>query len=278
MQDDVRKIGSTFIYSEEMSWYEFGPDHPFKPERAAKTYDLCTRYGVMNHPWMNILEPDAIDEDLLRLFHQSDYLYILSKASRGEISLETLVRGLGTEDNPIVQGIYEWSLKAAGGTHEALSRIMRGDTLIGFNPLGGFHHAMPDHASGFCYLNDIAVAIKDARRISKETRIAFVDLDAHHGNGVQQAFYTDREVLFISLHQTGRTIYPGSGSETEVGEGEGKGFTINFPLEPGTDDEIYDFALNEVVFPLVRSFSPDIIALKSARISSSRTPLFSLIA
>jgi acetoin utilization protein AcuC len=121
---------------------------------------------------------------------------------------------------------------------------------------------MPGQAEGFCYINDIVIAIKNSLQSSKGTRIAYVDLDAHHGNGVQEAFYRDPEVLFISLHQTGRTIYPGSGNETDMGEDEGKGSTINFPLEPGTDDEIYDFALNEAIFPLVDAFSPDIVVLE----------------
>jgi acetoin utilization protein AcuC len=246
-----------------MSWYEFGPDHPFKPERAAKTYDLCSRYGVMNHPWMKVVEPDPIEEGLLELFHDPTYIKLLSEASDGRVSIETLERGLGTKDNPILKGIYEWSLKAAGGTNKALRDIIKGNALVGFNPLGGFHHAMPGYAEGFCYINDISIAIKNAQRMSKGIRIAYVDLDAHHGNGVQEAFYDDPEILFVSVHQTGRTIYPGSGKETEMGENEGKGFTINFPLEPGSDDEIYGYALKESVFPLVEAFSPEIIVLEA---------------
>jgi acetoin utilization protein AcuC len=166
---------------------------------------------------------------------------------------------LGTRDNPILSGIYEWSLLAAGGTHGAMRRIINGDALVGFNPLGGFHHAMPGHAEGFCYINDVVIALRYALGTSSRRKIAFIDLDAHHGNGVQEAFYGDPGVLFISLHETGRSLYPGSGSETEMGKGEGRGFTVNVPLEPGTDDEVYEFALESVVFPLVKCFSPDII-------------------
>ena len=259
-QDDVQKVGSIFMYSEEMGWFDFGPGHPFKPERANKTYELCTRYGVMNHPWMKILKPEPIELALLPLFHERAYIGLLEEASNGKVRPEMLERGLGTEDNPILSGIWLWSLLAAGGTHNAMDHLIRDDALVAFNPLGGFHHAMPGHAEGFCYINDIAIALMDAINRLPGQRIAYLDLDAHHGNGVQEAFYGDPRVLVVSIHETGKSLYPWSGSETEIGEGEGKGFTVNFPLEPGSDDEVFDFALDEAVFPLVRSFSPDIIA------------------
>jgi acetoin utilization protein AcuC len=258
-QEDLQTVGSIFVYSNEMAWFDFGPDHPYKPERASKTYDLCTRYGVMKQPWITILEPKPLAKRLLMLFHEADYIRILEDASAGEVRLEMLAHGLGSEDNPIVPGIYEWSLQAAGGTHEAMDRIMNGDALVAFNPLGGFHHGMADYGEGFCYINDIAITIKDALNRWPEQRIAYVDFDAHHGNGVQEAFYGDPRILFISLHETGRTLYPWSGSEKEIGNAEGKGFTVNFPLEPGSDDEVYDSVLDDVVFPLLGSFSPNII-------------------
>jgi acetoin utilization protein AcuC len=256
---DVQDIGSVFVYSDEMSRFDFGPDHPFKPERASKTYELCTRYGIMNHPWIRILEPRPLDPALVTLFHDSAYLELLREASQGRFRLEMLERGLGTADNPILCGIYEWSLRAAGGTHEAMKHLLDGRALIAFNPLGGFHHAMAEHAEGFCYINDIVISIEDVLRCFSGLKIAFIDLDAHHGNGVQSAFYKDPRVLFISLHETGRTLYPWSGNETEIGEGEGRGFTVNVPLEPGTDDEVYGFVFDAVVPPLIRAFSPDLI-------------------
>lgn len=242
-----------------MSRFDFGPNHPFKPERAAKTYDLCTRYGVMNHPWMRILEPEALARPLLMLFHEPSYVSLLEEASGGKVRLEMLERGLGTADNPILSGIYEWSLLAAGGTHKAMNHLINGDALVAFNPLGGFHHAMPGHAEGFCYINDIAIALLYAVDRLSGLKIAYLDFDAHHGNGVQAAFYGDSRVLVVSIHETGKALYPWSGNEIEMGEGEGKGFTVNFPLEPGSDDEVFDFALDEAVFPLVKSFSPDIV-------------------
>jgi acetoin utilization protein AcuC len=250
---------SVFYYSDEMGRFDFGPDHPFKPERATITYDLCNRYGVLNYPWMVVQEPRPVDPSLLSLFHEPEYVLLLERASRGEVSLEMLERGLGTSDTPILRGIFEWSLKTVGGTHSAMHEILSGRAGKAFNVLGGFHHAMPGHAEGFCYLNDIAVTILDALRSAKDLRIAYVDFDAHHGNGVQHAFYAEPRVLVISVHETGKTLYPWSGNETETGEGEGTGFTVNLPLEPGTDDEVYSFVLDSAVFPLLRGFSPDII-------------------
>ncbi len=258
-EDDVQELGSIFVYSEEMSRFDFGPDHPFKPERASKTYELCTRYGVIDHPWMKTVKPEPLEPSLLPLFHEPEYIHFLKEASLGNVLLEALERGIGTEDNPILPGIYEWSLLAAGGTHKTLDHLIKGEALVGFNPLGGFHHGMPGHAEGFCYINDIAVALKDARERVPELSFVYLDIDAHHGNGVQEAFYRDSRVLVVSIHETGKTLYPWSGHEAEIGEEEGKGFTVNFPLEPGSDDEIFDFALNEAVFPLIKSFSPDII-------------------
>jgi len=256
---DVQSLGSIFVYSDEMGWFDFGPDHPFKPERATKTFELCTRYGVMNQPWIKVLEPEPIEMALLELFHEPEYLTLLEESSAGKVRLEILERGLGTADNPILTGIYEWSLLVAGGTQTAMDKLIKDDALVAFNPLGGFHHAMPGHAEGFCYINDISIAIIYALRKSSELKILYIDLDAHHGNGVQEAFYEDPRVLFISLHETGKTLYPWSGYETEIGEGDGKGFTVNLPLEPGTDDEVYNFVLDEAVFPLIKSYAPDLI-------------------
>jgi acetoin utilization protein AcuC len=253
------RLPSCFVYSEEMGRFEFGPDHPFKPERATKTYDLCLRYGVLNYPWMKVVEPQKIDEELLTLFHELEYLALLKKASQGEVSIDMLQRGLGTADTPIIKGIYEWSLRAAGGTHFAMKDILEGRAQVAFNPLGGFHHAMPGNAEGFCYINDVVIAMKCALLDRPDLKIAFVDFDAHHGNGVQGAFYEDPRVLFISAHETGRTLYPGSGSETETGKGPGVGYTVNIPLEPGTDDEVYSFILDHAVFPVLKAFSPDFI-------------------
>jgi acetoin utilization protein AcuC len=253
----IKDLRSIFIHSDEVGRFDFGLGHPLKPERGIKAYDLCIRYGLMGHPWMGVIEPSPLDPSILTRFHDPAYLELLRKASKGEVSLDMLERGLGNEDNPVLPGIFEWSLKVAGGTSMSMEMLISCEVERAFNPYGGFHHAMADHAEGFCYINDIVIAIMEA--LEKGKRIAYIDIDAHHGNGVQDAFYRDPRLLFISLHETGRTLYPWSGMETEKGEGEGRGFTVNIPLEPGTDDEVYLYAFQEVVPPLLNSFSPDII-------------------
>jgi acetoin utilization protein AcuC len=140
-----------------------------------------------------------------------------------------------------------------------MENILNNGAGAAFNPLGGFHHAFADHVQGFCYLNDINIAILDALRKVPDIKIAYIDCDAHHGNGVQEAFYQDPRVLVISIHETGRTLYPWAGWETEIGEGRGKGFNINLLLEPWSDDEVYALAFDTIVSPIIKSFSPDII-------------------
>jgi acetoin utilization protein AcuC len=259
MNNNVQESGSVFVYSDELAWFDFGADHYFKPERAAKTYELCNRYGVMNYDWMKILNPERPDESILTLFHENEYIRLLEKASKGEFSLEILERGIGTQDNPILPGIFDWSLKVTGGTVAAMNRILKGEALAAFNPLGGFHHARKGSAEGFCYVNDIVIAIKDALIKYPGIKIAYLDIDAHHGNGVQEAFYDDPRVLFLCMHETGKNLYPWSGYENETGKGEARGFTVNIPLEPGSDDDVFSYAFDEIIPPLLNSFGPDLI-------------------
>jgi acetoin utilization protein AcuC len=258
-QETVHQKGSLFVYSDELAWFDFGDDHPFKPERSAKTYELCNRYGIMHQLWMKILKPELIDSDLLTLFHEPTYLKLLHEAGQGNVQLEMLERGIGTSDNPILPGILDWSIKVTGGTVMAMNQLISNKALVAFNPLGGFHHAKSNQAEGFCYINDIVIAIRNALQRYPELKIVYLDIDAHHGNGVQEAFYNDPRVLFISIHETGKTLYPWAGFETEMGEGSGKGFTINIPLEPGSDDDIFNSVFHEMVPPLITAFTPNVV-------------------
>ncbi len=273
MRERPDPFASAFIYSEEFSKFEYSSSHPFKPVRAKLTLDLCRRYGLVDRPWIRILPPHPTDFQTLAEFHDETYLKVLQAIDSDAMARELwpdlhsrddlkgdarlLKYGLGTEDNPVFSGVYEFSLLTAGATLLGARKIADGDIQVAFNPVGGFHHAGRDHAEGFCYVNDIAVAA--IQLLKQGLRVAFVDIDAHHGNGVQDAFYGDDRVLAISFHQNGKDIYPWSGFENEIGEGRGKGFTVNVPLPAGTDDEIFESAFEEVVPPLLGAFKPDIV-------------------
>jgi len=237
--------------------------------------DLCKRYGLIDEPWISVVGPEPIPDDLLLLFHTEKYLETLRNAGNGIITDETVMAGLGSSDNPIFSAMFEKSNCAAGGTLVALSHVMEcGERAVAFNPIGGFHHAFPDYAEGFCYLNDIAVAGRRLRQQGK--RFAYIDIDAHHGNGVEAAFQEDDGALVISIHQSGYTIYPGTGFENEIGQGKGRGYTINVPVPPQTDDDLYLKAFRAIVPPAVTAFAPDVILAQLGADSLANDPLTNL--
>ena len=266
---------SIFIHSHEVAKFDFGPGHPYKPERAIKAYELCRRYGVMDRSWMRTMAPKPIDPGLLSLFHDEEYLNLLREASAGKVTLDMLAHGIGTEDNPILPGIYEWSLMTAGATYMGMRLIVEGKADVVFNPLGGFHHARRDYAEGFCYVNDIAIAITDA--VKQGLKVAFIDIDAHHCNGVQDAFYEEDRALVVSLHETGETLYPGTGRMDEIGVGKGVGYNINIPLAEGTDDEVFVYAFQEVVPPIIKAFEPDLVVAEIGADTLRSDPLTNLL-
>ncbi|MDH4208580.1 MAG: acetoin utilization protein AcuC, partial [Anaerolineae bacterium] len=224
---------------------------------AEETVALCERYDLLDRPWIDVLGPEAAEEEVLALFHDWDYLAALQAANDGVFQERMLEFGLGTMDCPVFRGLYDYSALVTGGTMLAASLVRGGAYDLAFNPAGGFHHAQRRNAEGFCYVNDIAIAIRWLLRGG--CRVAYVDLDAHHGDGVQSAFYEDDRVLTISLHESGKTLFPWSGFETELGAGEGRGYNINVPLPPQTDDEVYLLAFREVVPAAIDAFNPDIV-------------------
>ena len=247
---------SAFIYSEAFSQYDFGPLHPFKTTRAKIVNELCHRYNLLDRPWIEILKPEPLCMEKLSLFHNEEYLRLLDSASSGTFDFEMLGCGLGTEENPVFEGLYNLVTLSAGATYLGKELLMREDFTVALNVFGGFHHAGRSHAEGFCYINDVGVAI--SHLLKEGFKVAYIDLDAHHGNGIQDFFYNDNRVLKVSIHESGKTLYPWSGNETEIGGGVGKGYNVNIPLPQGTDDEIYLSAFSSVVPPLVKAFSPDI--------------------
>jgi acetoin utilization protein AcuC len=248
---------TALVHSPKYAEYDYGGDHPLEPGRAQMTVDLCSKYDLLDKPWMTMFEPQPASREMLAVFHDEDYLEALEEANEGSFKDHLIEFGLGTEDCPVFPGVYDFSALVAGGTLLAAELVMGPEYDLAFSLAGGFHHARKRNAEGFCYVNDIAVAIKGL--VQKGQRVAYVDLDAHHGDGVQDAFYQDDRVLTISLHESGKTLFPWSGFETEIGSGEGRGYNINVPLPPQTDDEVFLLAFNDIVPAALAAFEPDIV-------------------
>jgi acetoin utilization protein AcuC len=249
---------SVIIYSSRFEEFTLSSDHPFITARSRLFLDMCERHDLLHLPGTQIMEPRPIDEGSILAFHSSNYYYYLIMASRGVFDPRMISYGLGTDDNPVAFGLIEYAMLAVGAS------VMGADLLISqptvdlvFSPTGGFHHAGPHFASGFCYVNDIVIAIKYL--LQQGARVLYFDIDAHHGDGVQFAFYDEPRVLKISLHESARTLFPwNSGFENELGEGPGYGYNVNVPLAPGTEDKIYREVFRRIVSRLACAYKPDI--------------------
>jgi acetoin utilization protein AcuC len=248
---------TAFIYSGDFAKYDYGQDHPLKPFRLKLTRDLINAYGLLSRPDTILVEAKpAADADLL-LYHTKEYIDLLKSANAGLRMPEQERYGLGAGDNPVFKGVFDWSTLVTGATLQASDLVDSGQVQAAFNISGGLHHALSSRASGFCYINDPVVAISSLVR--KGRRVAYVDIDAHHGDGVQDAFYRTNRVLTISFHESGRYLFPGTGFENETGEGEGEGYSVNVPMPPASDDELFVSAFDELVPPLLEKFRPDVI-------------------
>ncbi|HXH13925.1 MAG TPA: acetoin utilization protein AcuC [Alphaproteobacteria bacterium] len=247
---------AALLYTEQWAQYTYGAHHPLKPIRLQLTYDLMHAYGLLDGHAQTIPVIEATIDDLLG-FHSVEYLNVLQTASQGE-QVPTLARyGLGPGDNPVFPGLFHFSSLVVGASLQAAQLVEAGAASVAFNIAGGLHHGRPSQASGFCYLNDVVVAIDYL--VSRGHRVAYVDIDTHHGDGVQAAYYHTDKVLTISLHESGRYLFPGTGFEHEIGEGQGLGYAVNVPLHPYTDDEVFTWAFQQVVPPLISRFRPDIL-------------------
>jgi acetoin utilization protein AcuC len=248
---------TAFIYSGQFAGFDYGSSHPLKPVRLKLTYELIKACGLLaSHDPRLIDPPVARIEDLLT-YHSRNYINILKAANSGVYVADAEVYGLGPGDNPIFAGLFDWSRLVAGASLKAADLVDSGTAEIAFNIAGGLHHAMAEHASGFCYINDPVIAIRSL--VSRGRKVAYIDIDAHHGDGVQEAFYDTDKVLTISLHETGRALFPGSGFEQETGQAAGRGYSVNVPLPPDTDDELFVHAFTEVIPSLMDAFRPDVI-------------------
>jgi acetoin utilization protein AcuC len=265
---------AAFIYSPKLEEYTYPPGHPFNTIRAKKTREVVNSMGLLAAPDMVEIPPEPADRVVLKKFHSARYLHLLQSASKGRWNYEALNMGLGTSDCPVFDGMYEYTLLAVGATLTAARLILDEKARVAFNPSGGFHHAHPERASGFCYINDVALGCMVLAEQNK--RVLYLDVDVHHGDGVAYAFYDRCDVMTISLHQNPKTLFPGTGFEDEIGTGKGKGYCVNIPLPIGTYDDAYMLAFKTVVLPLMRAFKPDCIVFELGADALAGDPLANL--
>jgi len=257
--------------------YGFGGDHPFNPLRVRLALELCEALGLLrDYPFVS---PDpATDEDLTTV-HTFTYVRMVQKAGRSLGPLADLRNyGLGTPDNPIFPDMHEACARVVGGVLAACRLVMAGEADHAMCISGGLHHALRSAASGFCVYNDAGVAISRLKEEHPGIRIAYVDTDAHHGDGVQWIFYSDPEVLSVSMHESGCYLFPGSGGVDEKGRNAGVGYSVNVPLEPYTDDESWISCFEAVVPEVLRAFGPDLILSQNGCDGHARDPLTHLSA
>ena len=254
---------SALIWDPAFIEYRFRPDHPFNPKRLELAVSLIEALGLVNSDNARIVPPrPATEAELLRV-HDAEFIDAVKRlGSEGARSADGRRWGLGTEDNPIFPGMHEATSVVVGGTLRAAELVMSGEVTRAFNIAGGLHHAHRDRASGFCIYDDLATAIAWIRE-AHDARVMYIDYDAHHGDGVQGIFYDDPNVLTLSLHETGRYLFPGTGFVDELGEGEGFGYSLNVPLEPFTEDDSWLRIYEQLLPEVADAFQPDVIVLQN---------------
>lgn len=265
---------SNLIYTPRFLDYRLSDAHPLTPVRLALTFDLIQELGLVAPE--ELVEPAPATREELLLAHDPAYVEVLELAGQtGKPPRGAYRFNLGTEDNPVFKGMHEAGSLIVGGTLTAARLVMEGRADHAFNMAGGLHHAMRDKASGFCVYNDISVAIAYLRK-AYGARVAYIDTDGHHGDGVQWAFYQDPEVLTISFHESGRYLFPGTGGIDERGDGAGYGYKVNVPFEPYSDDSSWLAAFRALVPLVVRAFRPDIIVSQNGCDGHALDPLTDL--
>jgi len=275
------------VHAEQSASYDFGPSHPLRPERVTLAVELMRAYGMIaedgsseDEHRFRAVEPYPAREDQLMRVHSREYIAVVKAASERPETFWAR-KGLGEGDTPVFTGMHGAAALIAGGSIAAIREVLAGRTLRAFHPAGGLHHAHRDHAAGFCVYNDAAAGIAWALTRGADLRVAYVDIDAHHGDGVQAAFYAEPRVLTISVHESGRYLFPGTGWPDERGEGAGIGSAINVPLPPYATDACYRLVFDEVIAPAVRAFAPHVIVSQNgadAHWSDSLTTLGMTIA
>jgi len=261
----------TVLWDPAVASYNFG-DHPLDPVRVELTMALARDLGVLDRPNVSVIAAPPADRQTLRLVHQEAYLHAV-QAAPGDPFFRGW--GLNTSDNPLFEGMHESASLITGMSVRAAEAVWRGEALHAVNVSGGLHHAMPDRASGFCVYNDPAIAIARLLELGAE-RVAYVDIDVHHGDGVQAVFWNDPRVLTVSLHESPVSLFPGTGFPTEVGGANAQGTAVNVALPAGTGDAGWLRAFHAVVPSVVRAFRPQVLVSQCGCDSHYRDPLANL--
>lgn len=263
------------IWDDRMLGYDWGGAHPMNPLRWELTWSLARGLGVLDR--LELTAPEPASDDVLAGIHTRGYIDAVKAASADPSSAAFRFvgggsHGIGTDDNPAFAGMHESSALIAGGSVLAATAIARGEVDRAVNIAGGLHHAMADAAAGFCVYNDAALAIKALLDNGIE-RVAYVDVDVHHGDGVQAAFYDDPRVLTVSIHETPLALWPGTGWPTEVGRGAAAGTAVNIPVPAGTSDPLWHRAFHAIVPSVLGAFQPQVLVTQHGADSHTEDPL-----
>jgi acetoin utilization protein AcuC len=261
------------VWSPALLGYDFGLRHPMTPVRLDLTFRLAERLGVLALPGVTVVGAEPADDELLATAHTVDYVAAVRRAGAEGVADEA--RGLGTEDDPVFPGMHEAAARVVAGSVESALAVWDGDARHAVNLAGGMHHAMPDRASGFCIYNDAVAAIR-AVLARGARRVAYVDVDAHHGDGVERAFWDDPRVLTVSVHESGSTLFPGTGHPADVGGPGARGSAVNVALPAGTTDAGWLRAIASVAVPVVRAFGPDMLVTQHGCDAHAMDPLTNL--
>jgi len=244
------------IWDEKFLDYNFGPQHPLRPLRVKLTYELIQSKGILQQGSVEVVKPRLASRAEILLFHEDDYVRLVEQYSKRGSGL------LDMGDTPAFEGCYEATSLVVGASIAAIDGMMSGKLSHAFNPSGGLHHAHPERASGFCIFNDPAIVIAYLKSRYNVRRIAYIDIDAHHGDGVMYGYYDDPSVLDIDFHESGQFLFPGTGFPDEIGKGEARGLKLNIPLPPSTGDEAYLDAFEQIVPDALKKYRPEIILVQ----------------
>ena len=257
-QLEKKRVG--YFYHEDVGNFHYGPGHPMKPHRLALTHELVVGYNLDRY--MDVYRPHIASEEELSMFHSNDYISFLKRINPDNIGefMGELPKFNIVNDSPIFDGMFDFCRLYSGGSIDGARQICNGQHEIVINWAGGLHHAKKSEASGFCYINDIVLAILELLRVFP--RVLYIDIDVHHGDGVQEAFYVCDRVMTLSFHKFGDGFFPGTGDLPEIGTRRGKYFSVNVPLHNGIDDAGYAYIFQPVVQACIENFKPSVIVLQ----------------